>query len=253
MDLCRDTNVAVYPGLDTGERFPRSHFERNDSVWVVEDAYAVDKGLNRARATRYFREGADGIYIFNWHSDRNTRRELLSELGSPDTLRAKDKVYAATHRYLVKMGAETTWHGAFDGDRIWGEVPVPLKETLTSDGPTATLDIADDLSADAATGIDLRVRLEEWVKGDVVRVLWDGVDLEDLEARYDIENNNYANPFGADVADVTSAVWLSAQLDPAEVSQGPHRVKVVLAERNPRVDCDIVLTDVELTISYDEG
>ena len=77
----------------------------------------------RAIASRYHRGGATGIYVFNWHGDRNTRRELLTQIGAVETLQATDKVYAATHRFIQKEGQ---WRGAFRNDRIWGEVPAPL-------------------------------------------------------------------------------------------------------------------------------
>ena len=48
--------------------------------------------LNRGMASRFHKDGADGVYLFNWYSDRDTRRELMNQIGSPDTLRRQDKV-----------------------------------------------------------------------------------------------------------------------------------------------------------------
>jgi hypothetical protein len=50
--------------------------------------------------------------------------------------------------------------------------------------------------------------------------------------------------------DVSAAVWLCHTLSPAQVGMGEHTVDVSLETRNPRVACDIVLTDVELVIRY---
>ena len=262
VELCRGTDTAVYPGLDTQERFPGhaadsrgpqggppAHMPR--SAPASEDHYTKDKMLNRAMAARYHEDGADGIYIFNWYSDGETRRELLNQIGSPDTLRRKDKIFATTHRYLVKAGAESTWYGAFHNDRVWGEVPVALKRTLTGDGPTVTLDVVDDLAANAPREVELRIRLEEWMKGDVVRVLWDGAERDDMQSGYHPAHDNYANPFASPVSDVSDAVWLTCRLDPSKVSKGLHAVKVVLVQRHPQVDSDVVLTDVEVAVKYD--
>ena len=76
---------------------------------------------------------------FNWHANRDSRRELLSQIGSPDTLQGTDKIYAATHRFLQETGE---WRGAYRNDRLWGEVPVALKQTLTGEGPTIILNVA---------------------------------------------------------------------------------------------------------------
>ena len=217
VQLCRGTDIAVYPGLDSG--LPPSYL---------------------AIASRYHRAGSDGIYVFNWHANRDSRRELLCQIGSPDTLRRKDKVYAATHRFIQKEGQ---WRGAYRLDQIWGEVPVALKRTLTDEGPTITLNVADDLSADIPESAELRVQLAQWVKGDLVHVYWDGSKLEDLDA-------SYGSP--GHISDVSGAVWLCCQMDRSKVAVGPHKVKVTLSERNPKVVCDIVLTDVELVIRYPE-
>ena len=241
VDLCRGTNVVVYPGLDA---------QVPGNAAGPENAYQKDAMLNRGIANRFHQDGAHGIYSFNWHADRSTRRELLTQIGSPQTLRCQDKIYAATHRIVVKEGA---WRGAFRGDRILGDVPVPLKQTLTADGPTANIDIADDVQSDSAERIELRVRLDQWVDGDVVNLLWDGQKIDDPKIQYDIQTDQYANPFAANVSDVGTAVWITSELSSSQSRIGRHRVKVVLEKRNPKVACDIILTDVEVVISYPHG
>ena len=176
----------------------------------------------------------------------------MNQIGATDTLRGKNKIYHATHRYITKAGSETQWYGAFHNDRVWGEVPVRLKRTLTDDGPTATLDIADDLNEDPPKRIELRVRLESWLKGDIVRLLWDGTERNNVEIRYHPEHDNYANPFASQIADFSNSVWLTSQMAHTDVPQGIHRVKVVLVERDPRLSHDIVLTHAELAIMYRE-
>ena len=59
-----------------------------------------------------------------------------------------------------------------------------------------------------------------------------------------------SDPHG--ISDVSGAVWLSKQLDPSEVSAGIHAVEVALVKRHPRLACDLVLTDVELVVRYDQ-
>ena len=237
-DLCAGTDVAVYPGFDGG--IP-------GVAAGPEDASAKDQMMTRALAARHHNQGADGIYVFNWHANGQTRRPLLTTIGAPATLRRTDKIYAATRRFLVYQGQ---WRGAYRNDRIRGTVPVPLQETFTGDGPTVVLDIADDLTADPPTGVELRLRLEDWVKGDALRLFWDGLELDGVETHYTPQSDPHANPLGSPVSDVADTVWLTRELDPAMVPPGQHQVKVVLAGRNPLLGTDIVLTDVELVIRY---
>ena len=260
VELCRGTDVVVYPGLDSDERTRRPHWFAvlRGTTTIAdsytdpgpEDDYTKDKMINRALASRYHREGAGGIYVFNWHADRVVRRELLTQIGSLDTLRGKDKIYAATHRYIVEEGP---WRGGFRNDRLLGQVPVELKRTLTGDGPTIKLDVAEDVTADGASRVELRLRLADWVKGDVVRVYWDGVEIDTLETHYHVQIDSYANSLRAPVSDVGTAVWLRTGLSRAQAGQGAHRVKVALSERNPRISGDLVLTDVELAITYGDA
>ena len=69
VELCRGTDVAVYPGLDTQERFPGYAADQRGSAGGpsaslpqsgagAEDPYTKDKMLNRAMAARYHEAGA---------------------------------------------------------------------------------------------------------------------------------------------------------------------------------------------------
>ena len=229
VELCRGTDIAVYPGFDGG--LP-------DPYVGPEDAETKNRMRTRAIASRYHKAGADGIYVFNWHADRDSRRELLCQVGTAGTLRGRDKIYAATHRFLQQEGE---WRGAYRIDRIWGDVPVALNRTLTGDGPTIMLDLAEEITAETPEQVELRVRLDQWVKGDAVRVSWDGGELEDPQIQYSTMDR---------ISDVSGAVWLRFPMAPSQIEQGPHRVKITLEERNPKLACDIVLTDVELVVKY---
>ena len=70
------------------------------------------------------------------------------------------------------------------------------------------------------------------------------------ETRYHFDST--ANPWDRP-SDVSGAVWLHSQLKVSEVPKGPHEVKIVLKQRNPQLVPDIVLTNVELVITYGAG
>ncbi|MEW6752527.1 MAG: hypothetical protein AB1505_16295 [Candidatus Latescibacterota bacterium] len=235
VERCRGTGIHVYPGFDGG--LP-------DPPVGPQDPRTRDRQRTRAIAAGYHRAGADGIYVFNWHADRQSRRDLLTQVGSAETLQGTDKIYAATHRFLQREGA---WRGAYDNDRVWGEVPVPLKRTLTGDGPTIVLDLAEDFGSGAPAAVQLRVRLDQWVRGDRVCVWWDGVETAEPEVRYCTATDPQR------LSDVASAAWLCWPLDPLRAQAGRHTVKVALAERHPQLACDLVLTDVEVVVTYGQA
>ena len=212
-----------------------------------EGPYIKDQMRTRGLASRHFAKGADGIYIFNWHANGDTRRELLSTIGSPETLRSTDKIYAATRRHLVYEG---DWRGAYKKDRLRGTVPVPLRVTMTGDGPTCILDVADDFSNDKPKSVELRIRLQDWLKGDKVKVELNGQEISGFDTRYEPSNDAYANQFASPVSDVTDTVWLSKDISMNKVKYGINKVKVVSVQRNELIESDIVLTDVELVVKF---
>lgn len=223
-ELCAGTDVVVYPGFDGG--LP-------DPFVGPEDAQTKAKMRTRAISSRYHAAGAHGIYAFNWHADATRHRDLLTQIGSPDTLRNTSKIYAATHRFIHHEG---DWRGAYHGDRLLGDVPVALRTTVTGVGPTIELTIAEAGVVDGT----LRVRLQEFVVGDEVVLSWDGEQIEAPERTYCMAQDSLG------ISGVSSAVWLSTEL--SSVAPGPHTVTVTLRQRHPQVASDLVLTDVEFVV-----
>ena len=122
-----------------------------------------------------------------------------------------------------------------------GTTPVALKKTITGDGPEITLDVIDDVTIDATNSIELRVRIQEWVWGDQIQVMWDGEELRNATTDYDLSDP---------LSDVSADIMFSFTLSLNQVASGPHKIKVILAERNTQVISDRVLTHVDLVIRY---
>jgi hypothetical protein len=245
VEICEGTDVAVCPGYDSN--LP-------DPFVGPEEEGEKDILRTRAIASRYHRAGASGIYVFNWHANRDSKRPLLTTIGSTETLAGTDKIYAATHRFVQREGA---WRGAYRVDRIYGEVPVPLYQTQTGDGPTVTLDVAEDFDARPAAALKLRMRINDWLDGDAVQVWWADAELPAPEIGYcRLDNPN--PPGGAfqppprwrTIGDWSTAVWLCWDFDPSQVATGKQSVRVALRQRNAQVDAPLILTDVELVIRY---
>ena len=136
-------------------------------------------------------------------------------------------------------------------------MPVELVRTLTGEGPTVTLVIAEDFDAHKPTVLQLRLRLNQWVEGDTVLTWWDGERLGEPVIDY-CKLENPSPPGGAfqplprwrDISEVSSAVWLSWDFTESGLSPGAHAVRVALRERNPRIAAALTLTDVEFVVRY---
>ena len=189
--------MAVYPGFDGGLPGP----------WVgPEPADDKDRMRTRAIAARHWDHGADGIYAFNWHAGRDNRRELLNQVGRPESLAATDKVHAATHRVLQHEGP---WRGASRNDRVRGTVPVALRETITESGPVIPLDVTDDFETHPPRALELRVHLSDWTRGDEVAVRWDGEELPAATVTYDTTGDRHG------LSGVHAAAWVRFALAPS--------------------------------------
>ena len=232
VELCHPRGVLFYPGFDGGLPDP----------WAGPEAPAhKDQLRTRAIAARHRQAGADGIYVFNWHSGaEGPRPALLREVGEAATLEGVDKVYAATHRYLVYEG---NWRGAYRNDRRRGQVPVPLRSTLTGSGPVIDVETAESSTPLAA---ELRLHLQEWIEGDAVTVKLNGEELAGAVIDYNLPTSV------ADLrlAEVTDDVWARFALPPVSAASGMQRIEVVLEKRHPQVATDLVLTDVEIVVAH---
>ena len=238
-ELCRPRGVPFYPGFDSGLPDP----------WVgPESADRKNRLRTRAIAARHHRAGADGIYLFNWHSGaKGPRPEMMREIGDPAILEQQDKVYAATHRHLV---CEGPWRGAYRNDRRRGQVPVPLVPTLTGRGPVVDVETAESGTPLAA---ELRLHLKEWVEGDEVAVRWNGEELEDPEVSYNLPGSDAdQHSFAVPVSQVSSDVWLRYPLAPDILGSGLHRVEAILRKRHPQLASDLILTDVEIAVAWSQ-
>ena len=234
--LTEGTGIQIYGGLDT---LGRQSAQRLMSQAKWEDAWV------RATANGYWHRGADGIYVFNWHADRQTKRDQLTTIGSPHTLKHTDKVYAAIHR--GPPATEIPNQGAVN-DRIYGETAVCLYRGLTDGGPTFHVSVHDDLINEAENGdladVELHVELEHFSTEDEVEVLLDGEPLPPPRVR-DAAAQDPGNP-----SDVSENSWLVWQLRPDQAGLGSHEIEVRLKKRDPRLGTPIVVDHVEICVTY---
>ncbi|MCH2213130.1 MAG: hypothetical protein MK110_17630 [Fuerstiella sp.] len=239
LNLVQGTPVRFYGGFDGGfwgthdGLKPRDEWQRD---WF------------RGTSQGYWARGAHGMYVFNWHANERTRRDLLTQIGSQQTLRGTNKVFSAVHRLIRDTG---DWARADLHDRINGETPVALYPTLTADGPVFRIGIFDNVSqgssAQRLQQIDLRIKLDHFVSSDRVQVKLDGLTL----GQPDIRNAKAEDPLNP--SDVDESSWLVWPLDPAAAEPGIHQVQVRLQKRDPRIRPPLVVQHVEFHVKYDSG
>jgi len=123
-------NVPVYPSLSESRVQSDTRFQRNSL-----ESY-------RARAAQAWAEGADGIYMFNYF---NPRGAIWRELGDPQALKRKDKLYFVT----VRNGNPDSY---LKNGRRFQTIPILTPENakrLTATAPaTFDLDLAEDFATD---------------------------------------------------------------------------------------------------------
>jgi hypothetical protein len=251
---CR-SSAKVFPGTDSG--IPRMTESPEQSPIGPEPAPHNEMLKSRGLGARYWGEGADGMYIFNFHQgyqvnksmvDGSYRfnRELLTELGSAQSLDRLDKLYVATQRVTKTDGA---WQGAFDVDREFGQVPVPVLPTFSQRGAVVRILLGPEDCEPPVPGgsppceVTLRLRLEQWTHLDSVEVRWDGQTLPVPPPP----------PRAGAIIEVDFVRWLEFPLGGSagtDLSAGSHQVEVILLERNPQVTSPITLTDVEVLFDY---
>lgn len=168
VELAHRHGVKVY--ADLAESRVLNEEKQRDPVRASEQSY-------RARAAQAWQAGADGAYIFNMY---NARRPLLREIGDPNTLRQRDKIYFASVRGPYNA------HGWFADSAKYFNRPtlVPDRPVKLAPGEKMELDVefgedAASLTGDPSPRITLRIRfLASVASPDFLQVQANGQALE---------------------------------------------------------------------------
>jgi hypothetical protein len=186
VDLGHRHDVPVYPSLSESRVQGETRFSRNSL-----ESY-------RARAMRAWIAGADGIYIFNYF---NPNGAIWRELGDPESLQTKDKLYFVT----VRNGSPD---GYLAGGREYQHVPVltPTNPWLVPQGEPVRVElpIGDDLASAIQAGLKPQVTCHlRLLGGRSVQVALNGHAL--------------ADPTVADQ-------WLDFPVQPERLAKGVNRL-----------------------------
>ncbi len=239
--MVEGTDTLFYGGFDSDGRQQTRRLIRHNQF---------RNGFFRATAQSYWDRGADGIYTFNWGANETTRRELLTTIGTPETLRSLNKVYCAVHRTTAGSDGRDTH------DRIYGETPVTLYRTGKVPGPVFHVPVHDDVVMEASAGrlesVQLQIEMEQFSPtGDQVQIILDGETLADVEVR-DVAGPDPDQPSSdkLGITDVEDNSWLVCNLRPEQAEKGMHEVAVHLIQRDERIEPPLVVAHVEIYVNY---
>ncbi len=227
----------------------------------IEATRTMDQRDLRALASRWWRDGADGIYLYNFYTMApEWNKRAFDELSNPAALARLDKRYR-----LERAGAFTPCTGHSCGFRYASpstQLPVILDETIAGGGPVLSLDLADDLESvrtnHALGTCSLFIHLENFTGDDQLEVRLNQELIPWSAARGDFE--------GWHELRVAPLFWGSYPTYPVEVfqegisvefdlnsrtlRQGENQVEVRLMAKPPRPGQRVVVQDVRLTIGY---
>ena len=193
----------------------------------------------RATALNYWKQGVDGIYLFNWYAplwDMELWRKSLVEIGDPSLLKHRDK------RYLIDEQVASLWR------RSHPRAQLPMKIQQESVGGAARIRffVGDDVAAAGAAGQSVQaklvLRLEQQMDDDDLQFRLNGVALP----REKEEVRRKPTLFG-------SRDWLHLPFRADILKTGFNRLELVLKKRNPRLAAPLVLAQMSVEIDYGKG
>jgi hypothetical protein len=196
------------------------------------DRYRYDNRAWWGAAMNRWYWGADGIYLFNLFPSEPDER--FSQLGSVETLKGRDKIYA------IDNPAQEDVLGTFKMVMV-GLDRLPI--TLTAQEATARLPVGEDIVTNTPPGKTvstlLRLRLAGMAQGDTLQVAFNGHPL------------TVAGPVEPLAATPANA-WFHIPTDPKLVKAGYNTI--VLQLKTSRTGAAPVVVDaLDLVVSYTDS
>ena len=235
-DLTADSPVRINPAIEEG--YSAGYCNGFPGIPYFQIKGPVMRPLSvsmiNAIASRHWRNGADGLYVFNWRNTVSTYnyddREAIDNIGNPLRLKYKTKRYAVMRR-------NNSFPNCLPVNRqspaVVGSVPVKVK-----------IDVTDDLSGDASRVRRTRLYIVffELTVADRVEVKLNGKEL------------NCINPLiPGKRCPVFKTIWQIYDLEDSLPLCGINEITLRLMEQDAhfREQVPLEVTDIELEIDYD--
>ena len=190
----------------------------------------------RATALNYWKQGVDGIYIFNWYAplwNRDRWREALVEIGNPNQLSYRNK------QYVVDRQIGEMWK------RSHPEAQLPLTIHAVGQGRQSRIHfyIGDDIEAATAVGkrvsVKLIMRFEEVMDDDDLQLELNGELISQTEAELQFKPTLFSKEY-----------WVHLPVEVHLLNTGINQLDLLLHHRNVRVAAPLVLAELSVRIEY---
>lgn len=126
----------------------------------------------RGSAANLWRDGADGLYLFNWHTYGSWRRPLLGEIADPRSLRSKTKHYTLPHGIEATPFAVVT--DAIRYNTALRDPALPVTLSSSEEPRTFWIPVADRPDFKRNVRTELWLALDHSKPGDIL-----GLSLND--------------------------------------------------------------------------
>jgi hypothetical protein len=222
----------------------------------------MDTEVLRAIAARYWSEGVDGLYFFNFYSmSQEWKRDVVGELAKPAALERGDKIYEIDK---ARGGSPESQIGhAFRYCLPLEQLPLRLEQVRTERPACLHFEVADDIAAAEHSGAlgkcVLGLGFGHLQEGDEIAVSLNGVTLA-WQDRHVPTNKWTHQIYDADWNRYPSKLRLAEfESDPVEfdlpvgsLRQGRNEIQVRLVQRaaDKAQTPAPVLTDVRIWIRY---
>ncbi len=215
----------------------------------------------RGSAANLWRDGADGLYTFNWFFYGPWRKHLLNEIADPQLLAQKNKHYTVLHHYEVtprEVGGDYIRYNTV----IKGAV-IPFNLAVVDGEKTVPIPVAKDLTSRAKPPqqAELFVSLDYSEPGDILEISLNnkrlkpmGIDvvknLESVESQIIIPPNNGMLGFPAESKVEMTFEALRLDVPVHLLHKGNNQLSLRLKTRRPGTEKPLRITRVELATLF---
>ncbi len=150
------------------------------SLYCYGNSYRISPDeVIRGSAANLWKDGADGLYTFNWFCHGAWRKQLLNEIADPMVLRNLDKNYTLVRGFEAVPTAPGADFVRYNTTIKEASVPFFLSE---AEGPhDVYVPMADDLKTGAPKSAELWIAMDYSQPGDRLTVLIGDTRLEPVE------------------------------------------------------------------------
>jgi hypothetical protein len=231
VELAASSPVRIIPAIEEG-------YSAGHTGGVTRCFYSppvmlpLTHDMINAIAARHWRNGTDGIYVFNWFGTTPTydydNRLALDDIGNPLRLKYKNK------RYVV-MRTDHSFPNCLPDPR---QLPVEL----SSNPLPVRIDIADDIvtAGSRVECVTMRVHYTNLTVADKIKI---SVNGSEIRCTSPIVPGSYV---------VYNSPWTNYDLASCLLKCGVNEIVFQVVERNRALEKELAITveDIEISIEY---